>query len=273
MIEVEVNGELVALHTGGAPIDTHRAVVLIHGAGMDHAAWRYQTRRLAALGLCPIAPDLPGHGESAGKPLSGIEELGSWLCMLIDRLGIARVDLVGHSMGSLVALEAYRSHPELVDRLVLISTTDRMTVHPRLLDAAQAGDPHAIDLMIGWMHTGGHRLGGHKTAGSWKAGTVRRLLERHLDSALATDLLACDIYDPVPMAPMVGARTLIIQGDADRMTPLSGARRLAALLPDARLAVMPGGGHMVISETSTPAQQILIDFLAADPGATQAERP
>ena len=262
MIEAEVAGEPAVFHTGGAVIDPDRAVVLIHGAGMDHTAWRYQTRRLAALGLCPIAPDLPGHGGSAGKPLASIEEMGSWVGMLIDQLGIAQVDLVGHSMGTFVALEAYRSRPDLVDGLVLISTTDRMTVHPELLDAAEAGDPHAIDLMIGWMHTGGHRFGGHKTAGSWKAGIVRRLLERHLASALATDLVACDSYDPAPVAPTVHASTLIICGDADRMTPLSGARRLAELLP-ARLAVMPDAGHMAINESSTTAQQVLVDFLTS----------
>lgn len=263
MIEVDVAGDLVAVHTGGGPIDPDRAVILIHGAGMDHTAWRYQTRRLAALGLNPIAPDLPGHGGSAGKPQAAIEDMGNWVGMLIDRLGIERVALVGHSMGSFVALEMYRARADLVDRLVLIATTDRMAVHPELLDAADAGDPHAIDLMIGWMHTGGHRFGGHKTAGSWKAVTDRRLLERHLDSTLAVDLHACDGYDPAPVAPTVNAPSLIICGDADRMTPLSGARRLAALMPDARLAVMPDAGHMVISETSTPAQQLLVDFLAS----------
>lgn len=265
MIEVEVSGDLAAVHTGGGPIDPDRAVILIHGAGMDHTAWRYQTRRLAGLGLNPIAPDLPGHGGSAGKPAAAIEEMGNWVGMLIDRLGIAQVALVGHSMGSFVALETYRARPDVVDRLVLIATTDRMAVHPELLDAADAGDPHAIDLMVGWMHTGGHRFGGHKTAGSWKAGTVRRLLERHLASALAVDLHACDGYDPVPVAPTVDAPTLIICGDADRMTPPSGARRLAGLLPDARLAVMPDAGHMVINETSTLAQQRLVDFLASGP--------
>lgn len=261
MIEVEVAGERALLHTGGARIEPNRAVILLHGAGMDHTVWRYQTRRLAALGLCPIAPDLPGHGRSSGKPLADIEEMGRWVGMLIDRLGIDEVDLVGHSMGSFVALEAYRASPDRVDRLVLVAATDRMAVHPELLHAAEAGDPHAIDLMIGWMHTGGHRFGGHQTAGSWKAGAVRRLLERHLDPALAIDLRACDGYDPVLVAPEVGAPTLIISGDADRMTPLAGARRLEALLPDARLAVMPDAGHMAIVESSSPAQQVLVDFL------------
>lgn len=273
MIEVDVAGDLAAVHTGGGPIDPDRAVILIHGAGMDHTGWRYQTRRLAGLGLNPIAPDLPGHGGSAGKPLTDVEEMGNWVVMLIDRLGIAQVDLVGHSMGSFVALEAYRSRPDLTERLVLISTTDRMSVHPELLDAADAGDPHAIDLMIGWMHTGGHRFGGHETAGSWKAGTVRRLLERHLDTALAVDLRACDAYDPAQVASTVGAPTLIVQGDLDRMTTLSGARRLAAMLPDARLAVMSDAGHMVINESSTPAQQVLVDFLTKRPISMETEHP
>ena len=257
MKHIEVAGETVAYHTGGASAGG-RSVVLIHGAGMDHTEWRYQTRRLAGLGFSPIAPDLPGHGRSAGKPLASIEDMGRWVAELVGQLGLSSVDVVGHSMGSFVALEACRNSPALVDRLILIATSDRMAVHPELLDSAATGDPHAIDLMIGWMHSGGHRFGGHKTAGSWKQGSVRRLLEAHLESALSVDLAACDAYDPVPVAPEVTARTLIIQGDVDRMTALSGARRLAGLLPDARLVEIPDAGHMVVSESSTDAPDLLI---------------
>lgn len=260
MRQIEVAGETVAFHTGGAS-GGDRSVVLIHGAGMDHTEWRYQTRRLAGLGFLPIAPDLPGHGRSGGKPLPTIEEMGGWTGELVERLGLASVDVVGHSMGSFVALETSRSRPDLVDRIVLIATSDRMSVHPELLESAAAGDPHAIDLMIGWMHSGGHRYGGHKTAGSWKQGTVRRLLEAHLHGALPVDLAACDAYDPVPVAPEVTARTLIIQGDVDRMTSISGARRLAALLPDAHLVGIPNAGHMVVSESATHAPDLLVEEL------------
>ena len=269
MIELDVRGEAVALHTGGGPLDPRRATILIHGAGMDHTAWRYQTRRLASLGLAPAAPDLPGHGRSAGEPLTSIESMGAWVGALIDALGAGEVDLVGHSMGSFVALETARLRPDVVRRAVLVSTSDRMAVHPELLDAAAEGDDHAIDLMIGWMHTGSHRLGGHRTAGSWKAGAVRRILERHLGDVLATDLRACDAYDPVAAAPSVSTPVAIIQGDVDRMTPLSGARRLAEALPNARLEVMPAAGHMVISETSTRAQDVLVDLLTSGPLAAE----
>ena len=267
MIEIDVRGETVALHTGGAPLDPHRAAILMHGAGMDHTAWRYQTRRLASLGIAPVAPDLPGHGRSTGSPLASIEALGDWVGALIDALDVDEVDLVGHSMGSFVALEAARLRSSAVRRIVLVSTSDRMAVHPELVEAAAAGDDHALDLMIGWMHTGSHRFGGHKTAGSWKAGAVRSTLERHLGDVLATDLRACDEYDPIAVAPAVTSPVSIIQGDVDRMTPLSGARRLADALPDARLEVMPAAGHMVVFETSTRAQDLLVELLTADPVA------
>ncbi len=261
MKQIEVAGETVAFHTGGGSTSADRPVVLIHGAGMDHTEWRYQTRRLAGLGLLPIAPDLPGHGRSGGKPLASIEEMGRWTGELIEHLGLASVAVVGHSMGSFVAMETFRSRPDLVDRLVLIATSDRMAVHPELLDAASAGDRHAVDLMIGWMHSGDHRYGGHKTAGSWMQAMVRRLLEEHLDSALPIDLAACDAYDPAPVAPGVIARTLVIQGDADRMTAVSGARRLVGLFPNARLIEIPHAGHMVVSESSTHAPDLLIEEL------------
>ena len=95
-------------------------VVFVHGAGMDRTAWLLHARWFARRGFDVIAPDLPGHGGSAGPPLADVQAMADWLGTLLETLGVGRgangdergegdgapLALVGHSMGALVALEA-----------------------------------------------------------------------------------------------------------------------------------------------------------------------
>lgn len=249
MIFVDVAGSPVAIHTGDNWQDPMAlAVVLIHGAGGDHTAWRYQTRFLGARGFAAIAVDMPGHGRSGGEPLESIEAMGAWLTRLLDGLPQSRFVVMGHSMGSLVALEAGSRDPGRVVALVLMGTTNRMAVHPELLQAAQARDESAVDLMIGWMRGRSHRFGGHAAAGFWVLGSTEQTLLNHLEAALGTDLVACDSYDPVAAAKRVEQPVLVVQGSNDRMTPVAGARALVALLADAKLVEIESSGHLSLIE-------------------------
>ena len=105
---VEVDGHEVHAATGGVePSSEHPTVVLIHGAGMDSTIWSLQTRYLAHRGVRALAVDLPGHGRSGGRALGSIAELADWLVEFVAAThAVGRVHLVGHSMGSLIALEA-----------------------------------------------------------------------------------------------------------------------------------------------------------------------
>ena len=231
MRDVVVGGRTVTVHVEEPESPIGPDAVLIHGAGFDHTVWRYQARFLAGRGHRVFAPDLPGHGRSEGPPLGSIPAMGGWLRDLIGAIGSERPVLVGHSMGSYVALSCATSHPNSALALVLVGTTIRMRVHPELMAAAAAEDPHAIDLMIGWMHTGTHRYGGHRSAGSWAAGAARRILEHNV-AVLGGDLASCDQFDPSNVAAAVELPTLIVSGAADKMTP--AADRIAGpWIPDA----------------------------------------
>ncbi len=268
MRQVGIGGRTVAVHVED-PVESNGAdVVLIHGAGFDHTAWRYQTRFLAGRGYRVLAPDLPGHGGSDGPPLGSIEEMAEWLGELSGVLGLERPVLIGHSMGSYIALQRARSAPASALALVLLGTTDRMRVHPELLDAAARQDHHAIDLMIGWMHTGLHRYGGHRGAGSWIAGTSRRTLERNLAS-LGTDLTACDAFDPDSAVATVECPTLIISGAVDKMTPAAAAERLNLLIDGEAHVVLGGAGHMALRERAEDVNAALVRFLAQVTAAAQ----
>jgi pimeloyl-ACP methyl ester carboxylesterase len=149
-----------------------------------------------------------------------------------------------------------------VSALVLVGTTDRMAVHPELLEAAAERDHHAIDLMVGWMHSGRHRYGGHRSAGSWTAGSSRRTLERNL-AVLGGDLAACAVFDPTSIAADVECPTLIVSGSVDKMTRASGGQRLVGVIgSDCEHHVVGEAGHMALFERAEEVNASLVDFLS-----------
>src|SRR6202043_2215976 len=150
-MQLSVNGSDTFVATGGREFDLAQpTVVLLHGAGFDHTAWALQSRWFAHHGYGLLAPDLPGHGRSAGAPLTTIADMADWTAALLDAAGVAKAWLVGHSMGSLIALEAAARHPEKVSALGLIGTAATMTVGPDLLKAAEANDHSAVDMVSIW---------------------------------------------------------------------------------------------------------------------------
>ena len=110
-MEVEVNDKSVFFSTGGTKFDNIKpSVIFIHGAGMDRTVWSMQARFFAHHGFSIVNLDLPGHGKSEGPACKTIEEYSGWLCELISYLELNNVSLVGHSMGSLIALSVSYTH-------------------------------------------------------------------------------------------------------------------------------------------------------------------
>src|SRR3954469_12938976 len=128
-MQLSVNGLQIFVATGGREFDLSQpTIVLLHGAGFDHTTWALHSRWFAHHGYGVLAPDLPGHGRSAGAPLSTIAEMADWTASLLDAAGIAKTSLVGHSMGSLISLETAARPPAKVSALHLIGTAAAMTV-------------------------------------------------------------------------------------------------------------------------------------------------
>src|SRR5258705_12820811 len=168
-MQLSVNGKDSVVATGGREFDKSQpAVVLLHGAGFDHSTWALHSRWFAHHGFGVLAPDLPGHGRSSGAPLPTIAEMADWTAALLDAAGAAKAKLVGHSMGSLIALETAARHPAKVSALGLIATSPAMTVGPDLLKAAEANDQSAIDIVsIGGLGFQAKRSGA-PAAGLWR---------------------------------------------------------------------------------------------------------
>jgi pimeloyl-ACP methyl ester carboxylesterase len=266
-----VDGAEVHAATGGRDFDAAQPlVVFLHGAALDHTVWALLARFFAHRGCAVLAPDLPGHGRSQGAPLASIAALADWTAALIAAAGASKAVLVGHSMGSLIALETAARHPARVTAIGLIGTAAAMPVSRDLLAAAEANDHTAIDMLRIWGYGFRAGLGGSLAPGLWMLGGAERLLERARPGVLFTDLAACNAYrDGLSSAAKVMAPGTLVLGELDLMTPLKAGRELAAALSHARVVVLDGAGHMLMSERPDEVLAALRD-LAAGAGATSA---
>src|ERR1700712_3463953 len=249
-MQLSVNGLQTFVATGGREFDLSQpTIVLLHGAGFDHTTWALHSRWFAHHGFGVLAPDLPGHGRSSGSPLATIAEMADWTAALLDAAGAAKARLVGHSMGSLIALETAARHPAKVSALSLIGTAATMTVGPDLLRAAEANDHAAIDMVSIWGLGFQAELGGSLAPGLWMHSGAQRVLERCPPGVLFNDLSACNAYqNALGAAAQVTVPTTFILGERDMMTPLRAGKALAAALPNSRTVVMRGAGHMMMTE-------------------------
>jgi pimeloyl-ACP methyl ester carboxylesterase len=249
-MRIMVGGTDTFVATGGRDFDPKLpCVVFLHGAGLDHSVWALLARSFAHHGCAVLAPDFPGHGRSAGAPLSSIAALADWTAALIDAAGAGAARLVGHSMGSLVALETAARHPDKVAALGLIATAAPMRVSEDLLNAAKANDHAAVDMISIWGYGYHATLGGSQVPGLWMLGGGERLLERARPGVLFADLSACNAYqDALAAAAKVNVPSTVVLGSRDLMTPAKGGKAIAAAIPGCRVAMIEGAGHMLMSE-------------------------
>lgn len=258
---IDVNGLSIHAATGGVePSPSDPVVILLHGAGMDGTIWQLQTRYLAYRGLQAIAIDLPGHGRSSGEPLTSIEALGQFVVDLMDAAGWQRATLVGHSMGSFIALDAARRLGDRCRSIVLMGAATGMPVHPQLLSDAEENLPAAAALMAAWGHAKPAHVGQNPTPGMWMTGGARALVERSDPGVLAIDFHACLAYeDALTAAAAVLCPATVIIGLGDKMTPPSASRALAASLNDVTTIELADSGHSMMTEAPRAVRSAILD--------------
>lgn len=265
---VDLDGTQVHATTGGVELTgTDPTVLLVHGAGMDATVWQLQTRYLAHHGYRPMAVDLPGHGRTPGPALATIEDLADWTAAFIaavaDRLDAAiPAHVVGHSMGTFIALELAARRPELVRSLVLLGTADTMGVHPELLSAAVDDLPAAAALMTSWGHDRPAHVGLNPTPGLWMMGGARALVEGSEPGSLAADFEACAGYQgATTAAAKVSCPVSVAIGLGDKMTPPRAAAKLVAELTEPDVVELDDTGHMMMIENPKAIRALLTESL------------
>jgi pimeloyl-ACP methyl ester carboxylesterase len=252
---------------------TGRPVLLSHGVTLSVRTWVSQLEQLPADGFEVIAFDHRGHGASTvGSEGHTIDALAWDVRTVLERLDLRDAILVGHSMGG-VAVQAFcLRFPEVaaerVSGIVLLSTLARGPLHgnPRLrhllaLLAAKAPDGTDIlktrDLGLVIARIG---FGRHPRASQVE---LTRQMILACDPATRRDSPAALIdLDLTAELPRITVPTLVVCGRADVLTPPSEARRIAGLIPGARLELVPGGGHMLMLEQPETLHRLIREFAA-----------
>ena len=262
-MDVQVNGARAFAATGGRPFDPGLPVtVFVHGAAFDHTVWKLQARYFAWHGGSVLAVDLPAHGLSEGPPAASIPEMADWLVALLDAAGVGEANLVGHSMGALVVLEAAARHPTRARKLALLGAAPAIPVNDLLLDKSAEDDHHALELLTGWGYGRRAHYGVHKMPGIWMTGGGLRTLERAAPGVLHTDLVATNGYEGgEAAAATVACPALVVIGARDLMTPAKRGRALAGMLAVSTTVVIPGAGHIMLDEEPDRTLDALKDFL------------
>ena len=254
-------------YTGGKAFDTQLpCVVFIHGALHDHSVWTLLARWFANHGRSVLAVDQPGHGRSGGAPLASVEALADWTLALLDAAGVKRAALAGHSMGSLIALEAAARAPQRICHLCMIGTAYPMKVSEALLTTAR-DDPHrAIDMVTAFSHSTSAPKPSYPGPGAWVPGGFRALMRRTQAGQQATNLFhhdftLCDRYaNGMQAAAKLACPASLVLGERDQMTTPRQTREIALALK-AKLLMVPAG-HDLMAEAPEEVLAALRQVLA-----------
>jgi pimeloyl-ACP methyl ester carboxylesterase len=265
-MQIPVQGHGAYAYTGGKPFDPALpCVVFIHGALNDHSVWTLLARWFAHHGHAVLAVDLPGHARSAGAPQPDVESAARWLQALLDAVGVQRAALVGHSMGSLIALHAAGFAPDRVTRLIMVGTAYPMKVSEALLSTAKDAPLKAIDMVNVFSHSSMAAKPSYPGPGTWLHGAGRALGRRVLASQRDLNLFhhdfsVCDRYaDGLSAAQRVQCPATLVLGEQDQMTPPRQARELAQALR-ARVSTVLAG-HSLMAEAPDAVLNALRDAL------------
>ena len=264
-----VQGHPTYAYTGGKTFDAAKpTVVFIHGVLNDHSVWILQSRWFANHGWNVLAVDLPGHCRSAGAPPASVEDAARFVVALLDAAGVGKAALVGHSFGSLIALETAAQAPQRVSHIALVGTAYPMAVSPALLESSLDTPMRAIDMVNSFSHSMLAPPPSSLGPGTWLYGGSRALMRRVLASNREVNVFhvgfnACNDYANGEAAmAAVKCPVLFLLGAADQMTPPRAARALQAKAVDARVVTVQAG-HALMSEAPDAVLFALKDFLGA----------
>lgn len=263
---LDIDGAPAYCYTGGKSFDAALPTVLfIHGAQNDHSVWALQSRYLAHHGYGVLAVDLPGHGRSKGVAKRSVEEMADWLLAVLDAAGVAQAALLGHSMGSLIALELSHRAPQRVGKLAMLGTAYPMKVSDALLDTARDDEQAAIDMVNIFSHSGMAQKPSCPGPGFSVMGGAQRLMQRmsalNPGQLFYTDFYACNAYaNGEQAAQAVRCPVLFIFGSKDQMTPPKAARLLTGAIPHGKV-VQVEAGHALMAEQPDAVLDALRAFL------------
>ena len=253
----EIENKSIFASDNGKGIDKNKdTIVFLHGSGLSHIVWSLSEQFFSNNNFNVLSIDLPGHGNSEGPCLKTIEEIAEWLELVFDTLGLKSLILVGHSQGCLEILEYSHRYNERLKKLVFIGGSNKMPVHPDLIELAENGDSDAVKLMMKWGYEGSKKfIGGNP---------VEKIIQspRDISEILAVDLKACNNYsNGSEAAKTIKLPTLLIFGELDKMVNLEVGKKFSTLLENSETHLINGCGHMIMIEKAFEMREKILKFL------------
>lgn len=255
-------------------------VLLLHGLAGSSRTWRSVMPALAKEHRV-LAPDLLGHGESSAP--AGDYSLGSYASLVRDLLAtldIDRVTVVGHSLGGGIAMQLAYQHPELAERLVLVSSGGlgrevSWMLRALTLPGAELVMPVVFPSFLKPVGDGfssmTQRLGWRspRVAEMWQAYSSlidvahRAAFARTLRAVVEPGGQAVDATSRLHLAAVLP--TLIVWGDRDPIIPVAHASAAHDAIPGSELAIFEAAGHFPPAEQPERFTEVLTDFLRRHP--------
>jgi pimeloyl-ACP methyl ester carboxylesterase len=238
-------------------------VLLLHAFPLSSAMWEPQLRALAAR-FRVIAPDYRGLGQSRPAPeASTMEGIVSDVLILLRGLGVRRACVAGLSMGGYVAFELYRRAPELFRALALCDTKPGAdTVAGR--DGRAAYAKNALEKGLGWVADDFAPKLLRPSPDPTVLAQVKAIVQGGTPEGVAAAQRGMALrVDSVPTLARITCPTLVVVGEQDQITPVAEAKNMQSGIRGARLAIVPGTGHLPNLESPAAFNQILGSFFAA----------
>jgi pimeloyl-ACP methyl ester carboxylesterase len=240
-------------------------LLLINGIGAHTAMWNTLERTLDGFRILEF--DLPGAGQSdvPWKPIS-VPRLARLSTQVLDKFGIERADVLGYSMGGIVAQQLAADSPERIRRLVLVATSPGfgaahgdLKAMLNILTPLRYMNPKLYTKTIGSLAGGRARHDGRWIA---EQGELR-LQQAPSTRGYITQLISLFGWSSLPRLCEIEIPTLVIAGDDDPLTPVANGKLLAHMLPQGRLLVFHGEGHLMVLDAESGAQPAIREFLEA----------
>ena len=241
----------------GQGIDTNKdTIVFLHGSGLSHIVWSLAEQFFSSKNYNVLSIDLPGHGNSDGPCLDSVEKIADWMEKVFDKLKLKNIILVGHSQGCLEILEYSSRYKERLKKLVFVGGSNKMPVHPDLIELAQSGHSDAVKLMMKWGYEGSKKfIGGNP---------VEKIIQspRDISEILAVDLNACNNYsNGSEAAKVIDLPSMLIFGELDKMVNLEAGKKFSNLIKNSTTHVIKGCGHMIMIEKAFEMREKILEFL------------
>lgn len=240
------------------------AVLLLHGLGANAESWTFQSEALAAAGYRPLPVDVPGFGRSPydGRGWS-FSRMADLLADWLQTRGLTRVHVTGISMGGVLAQQLALSHPQVVDKLVLINTF--AVLRPASLDGWLYFLARAFTVTFLGLEQQAHivakrifPLPEQREAYEQLVHTISSADPRAYRAAMR----ALGLYDSRKRLPTLPHQTLVVTAENDTTVPPQRQRLLVDLIPNARQVTIPQAGHGVIVEKPEAVNKALLDFFS-----------